>query len=73
MALNLVILIGALIVSGLVLTWLIQVVKTTISTAIGVAIVVLVLQLYFGIGPEQLWQQITQLPEFLWQLVTGKR
>lgn len=71
--LSLVIIIGALIVSGLILTWLVQVVKTTITTAIAIAIVVLVLQLYFGIGPTQLWQQINDLPQLFWQLVTGRK
>jgi hypothetical protein len=29
------------------------------------------MQLVFGIGPSQLWQQVSQIPSILWQLVTG--
>ena len=72
MPVDLIIWIGALIVAGLVLTWLLKVVKATITTAISVAIIVLVLQLVFGIGPERIWQHVVQIPQALWQIVTGK-
>lgn len=68
---DLIILIAALIVSWLMFTALIKVVKTTFSTAIAIAVIVLVLQLVFGINPQDLWQQITQLPQILWHVVTG--
>lgn len=68
---DLIILIAALIVSWLVFTTLIKVVKTIASTAIAIAAIVLMLQLVFGIDPQDLWQQLTQLPQTLWQLVTG--
>jgi uncharacterized membrane protein (UPF0182 family) len=71
MPVELIILIAALIVSWLVFTALIKVVKTTVSTAIAIAAIVLVLQLVFGINPQDLWQQITQLPQIVWHLVTG--
>ena len=69
---DLVILIAALIVTWLVFTALIKVVKTTVTTAIAIAGIILTLQLIFGINPQDLWEQITQLPQTLWQLVTGK-
>jgi len=72
MPVEVIILIAALVVSWLVFTALIKIVKTTFSTAIAIAVIVLVLQLLFGIGPLQLWQQIIQLPQTLWNLVTGK-
>lgn len=53
-----VIAIGALLVSFLVFTWLLRVVKATLKTALTVAFVLLVLQLAFGIGPEALWEQM---------------
>ncbi|MCU0570169.1 MAG: hypothetical protein MUF49_26795 [Oculatellaceae cyanobacterium Prado106] len=56
-----VILFASLIVAFLVFAWLVKVVKATIGTAIAVAVVVLALQLFFGIGPQELWQQISQL------------
>lgn len=71
MPIDLLILIAALIVSWLVFTALIKVVKTTVSTAIAIAAIVLILQLLFGINPQDLWQQITYLPQTLWHLITG--
>lgn len=65
-------LIAALIVSWLVFTALVKLVKTTVSTAISIAAIVLVLHLVFGIGPQELWQQIAQLPHTVWHLVTGR-
>jgi type IV secretory pathway TrbL component len=59
------ILIGALLVSFLVFTWLLKVVRATLKTAVLVAIILLALQLIFGIGPEKLWEQIAAwLPSF---------
>ncbi len=72
MSVELIVLIAALIVSWLVFAALINVVKTTVKTAIAIAAIVLVLQLVFGIAPQTLWQQMTQLPEILWHLVTRK-
>lgn len=72
MPLNLIILIAALIVSWLVFTALIKVAKTTFTTAIAIAIIVLILQIVFGIGPQNLLQEIIQLPQTLWHLITGK-
>lgn len=71
MPIDLLILVAALIISWLIFTALIKVVKTTISTAIAIAAIVLVLQLAFGVNPQDLWQQITQLPQILWQAITG--
>ncbi|MBD1897134.1 hypothetical protein [Coleofasciculus sp. FACHB-129] len=71
MPVDLIILIAALIVSWLVFTLLIKVVKASIGTAILIAAVVLVLQLFFGIDPQHLWQQITQLPQTILRMVTG--
>lgn len=68
---TIILLIAALVVSILVFMWLLRVVKATITTAITIAIVVLLLQLVFGIGPGQVWQQVEQIPRALWQLVTG--
>lgn len=68
---DLIILLAALIVSWLVFTALIKVVKTTVSTAIAIAAIVLVLQLVFGINPQDLWQQIITLPQTLQQIITG--
>lgn len=71
MPVELIILIAALVVSWLVFTALIKVVKTTVTTAIAIAGIILILQLVFGIGYQDLWEQITQIPQLLWNLVTG--
>lgn len=70
MPIELIVLIAALIVTFLVFTWLIKVVKATIQTAITIALLVLILQLIFGIGPTQLWQKIIELPQIIWQQPT---
>lgn len=72
MSLNLITLIAAVIVSWLVFTALVKLLKTTLQTALTVAAIVLLLQLVFGIGPQQLWQQIIQLPETLGQQIHPK-
>lgn len=72
MPVELIIIIAALIVSWLVFTALLKLVKTTVSTAIAIAAVVLILQLLFGIGPNDLLQQILHLPQTLQHAVTGK-
>lgn len=63
---------AAIGVTFLVFTWLIKVVKATLSTALTIAAIVLVLQLFFGIGPDQLWAQVSQIPQMVWNLVTGR-
>ena len=72
MSVELIVLIAALIVSWLVFAALINVVKTTVKTAIAIAAIVLVLQLVFGIAPQALWLQIVQLPQIIWHQVVGK-
>ncbi|MBD2040574.1 hypothetical protein [Microcoleus sp. FACHB-672] len=72
MSLNLITLLAALIVSWLVFTALINLLKTTLKTAVSIAAVVLVLQLAFGIGPQQLWQQLIELPQTVLQQVIGQ-
>lgn len=67
MPIELIVLIAALIVTFLVFTWLIKVVKATVQTALTIALLVLILQIIFGIGPSQLWQKIIELPQLIWQ------
>jgi hypothetical protein len=53
--------IASLLVAFFVFGWLLKVAKATIGTALAIALVVLGLQLFFGVGPEELWLQMTQL------------
>jgi lysylphosphatidylglycerol synthetase-like protein (DUF2156 family) len=62
-----ILIIAALIVSFLVFTFLLRVAKSAISTAITIAIVILLLQLVFGIGPGELWEQMVGLWQGVWQ------
>lgn len=57
---EIIVVIGAVIVTFLVFSWLLKMVKTTVKTALLVAFVLLALQLIFGIGPGTLWQQMQQ-------------
>ena len=55
---EIVVVIGAVFISILVFTWLLNVVKATLKTAFLAAIILLALQLFFGIGPEAIWETI---------------
>ena len=60
------ILIGAIVISVLVFIWLINVVKATIKTALLLAVILLILQIAFGIGPDTLWDEGLQQG---WQVI----
>lgn len=66
-----ILLIAALFIAFLIFTWLLKVVKATISTALTVAFIVLVVQLFFGIGPVDLWNQMQGLWQTATQFLTG--
>jgi hypothetical protein len=72
MPVRLILLIAAILVSWLVFTGLVKVAKTTIGTALAIAAIVLALQIIFGINPQELWQEIIQLPQTLWQFFHPK-
>jgi hypothetical protein len=55
------IVVASLLIAFFVFGWLLKVAKATIGTALAIAAVVLGLQLFFGVGPEELWLQMTQL------------
>ncbi|NEQ33164.1 MAG: hypothetical protein F6K04_19565 [Leptolyngbya sp. SIO4C5] len=55
---ELVVIVGAFAVSVLAFLWLIRVVKATLKTALLVAVILLGLQIFFGIGPGTIWQQL---------------
>lgn len=67
---ELIILIAAGAVAWLAFTWLLRVVKTTLKTAFLVAVIVMVLAIV-GIGPDQLWQAMTELPQQLGQFINN--
>lgn len=57
---EIILLLAALVITWLIFTWLVKVVKASVTTALTVAAIVLALQIGLGIGPGQLWQQLTQ-------------
>jgi hypothetical protein len=46
--------------------------KTTVRTALTIAAILVLLQIGFGITPQDIWYQIMQLPETLSQIGNGK-
>ncbi|WP_299415080.1 hypothetical protein [Acaryochloris sp. IP29b_bin.148] len=62
---NPILLIAAILISWLVFTWLLRVVKTTLKTAVLIAIIVLGLQVIVGVGPSQVLQAIMDLPQLV--------
>ena len=70
---DLILLMAAIVVTFLVFTWLVKVMKATIGTAILVAVIVLGVQILFGIGPGQIWQQVSQFFQAIGQLIFGRR
>ena len=72
MPLELIILIASLLVSWLVFNWAFKVLKASVGTAIALAAIVLAMQLLFGIGPNQLFQHITHLPQTLGKIIFGR-
>lgn len=56
MSIDVIIAIAAILISIAVFLWLINVIKATVKTALTVAIVLLAVQLLFGVGPQDLWQ-----------------
>jgi predicted PurR-regulated permease PerM len=72
MPIELIILLASLVITWLVFTWLIKVLKASIGTAIAIAAIVLILQIIFGINNQEIWQQIINLPQTLLDLFSGK-
>jgi hypothetical protein len=68
MPLQLIVSIAAIVITWLVFTWLIKVFKASIATALSIAAIVLGLQLWFGVAPDQLKQEIISLPQTILQL-----
>jgi uncharacterized membrane protein len=69
---SLILLAAAVVVSVLVFGFLLKVVRAAIGTAIMIALVVLLLQIVFGIGFDDLWQQVIGLWQNLWQSIFNR-
>lgn len=62
----------ALIVAWIVFTILVKVVKTTVKNALMIAAIIILLQVGYGISPQDIWNHIINLPQTLPQLNGGK-
>lgn len=60
----------ALFVTCLVFSWIFRLLKATIRIGIYVVAIALILQLFFGIGPNEVLQQISQIPQELGQIIS---
>ncbi len=54
-----------LVILWLLLTWVFKVVKVSISTIFMIGLILIILQVAFGIKHQQLWQELTQLIQSL--------
>ncbi len=62
--------IAALLVSWFVFTGLVRLLKVAVGTAIKIAAVLFIIQIFFGIGPETIWERLMQFSSQIFQ--TGK-
>lgn len=74
MPVDLIVIIAAIVVAWLIFTWSIKVLKASISTALSIALIALILQIFLGIGFEEVWQKLIQfaqtVKEFFTQIST---
>ena len=67
---NLIILIAALIVAWVVFGALVNLLKTFISTAIAIFLIIVILR-FFGFSPQDLMQELADLVQTLRRFITG--
>jgi predicted Na+-dependent transporter len=68
---NIIILIAALIVALIIFRAVLKTLKTFISSAIAIFVILVILNM-FGFSPDDLIQEITNLPEILRKMFTGE-
>ncbi|MDF5722802.1 MAG: hypothetical protein PUP91_20455 [Rhizonema sp. PD37] len=67
---NFIILIAAIVVALIVFRALLSLLKTAISSAVAIFVIVVILTV-FGFKPQDLLNEVTHLPQILKHLVTG--
>ena len=70
MPVDLIVIIAAFVVAWLIFTWLLKVLKASISTALSIAIIALILQIFLGIGFEEVWQKLIQFSQTVGEFFT---
>ncbi len=63
MPINLILFIAALLVSWLIFRWLFTIIKSTVINLVMIALIIVLLQSAFSISPQELWNEINNLPE----------
>ncbi|UBF26087.1 hypothetical protein K9N68_31915 [Kovacikia minuta CCNUW1] len=66
---NVILLIAAIAVCFLIFSWLLKVFRFTIGPAISIVVIMLLLKVVFGISPNQLWYEVKEIPQMVWQIV----
>ena len=67
MPVDLIVIIAAVVVAWLIFNWSIKVLKASLGTALTIAAIALILQIFLGIGFEEVWQQLIQFAETVQQ------
>ncbi len=69
MSLEIIIPIAAAIILLLLFTWIIKVFKVTIKTALIVGVILILLQIIFGVNSQEVMQEIINIVERVQQLI----
>lgn len=67
---DLIVLIASGLVAWLIFTWSLQVLKASISTALAIAVLALILQIFLGISFEQVWQELVKYALIAWEFLS---
>ncbi len=67
MPVELIVIIAAIIIAWVIFTWLIKVIKASITTAVTIAAIALILQIFLGIGYEEVGRELIKLLQTIWQ------
>ena len=70
MPVDLIVIIAAVVVAWLLFVWFLKVLKVSISTALSLAIIALILQIFLGIGFEEVWQKLIQFSQTVGEFFT---
>lgn len=70
MPIEVIVIIAAIVISWLIFTAFVNIIKTSIKTAVTIAAIALILQIAFGIRSEQIIEQIISLPGTIWEFFT---
>lgn len=62
----------ACLISLIIFTWLVNVLRATARTAVAIALIVLLLQILFGIGPSDLTQMVSHAWNSIARIVLGQ-